>query len=366
MHTIKIARSASATYAATANWTSGSTVDCESRSVNSKCRGFTIVELLVSIGLIGVLLSLTAPAVMNAVEQARKTRCSNNLRQFGVAMNAVEAQFKAFPPVRDEQLIMDQTANTPIGRGFRLQTSPHISLLGPLGLTTIADQLRIQDDDFGYGDPMSSGLNSNLLTVRIPVFLCPSVDSSPGVTTYFMSNGTCPSNARIDSGDVRTSALRGVFSTGKGRRASEIVDGLSNTVAFSERITGDRDHTNYSPWRDIAAFGGEVTPLPDVVKTKCENLGSPIHKHLSFAGVGWLFGELGVTCYNHILPPNSKTPDCTQSGTTFGGPSVITARSLHDGGVFCLLVDGSVSFISEGIDVYVWRAMGTIDGGELQ
>ncbi len=328
------------------------------------CRGFTIIEVLVTIGLIGVLISLLIPAVMVSLEKARKIGCSNNLRQFGTAMSIVEGQFKAFPPIRQEKFTVNPGSPSTVARGFPLQTSPHVTLLSALELTSIADQIRIDNETFGLGDPMTSEVNAHLLDLRIPVFVCPSTDSLPGSTTYLMSNGTCPSNARIETEEVHTSALRGMFSPGGGRRAAEVVDGLSNTVAFSERITGDGNHSNYTPWRDIAGFELQTQPLPDSMKSRCKSLHTPIVNHLSFCGVGWLFGELGLTCYNHVLAPNSAIPDCSQSGTRFGSPSVVTARSLHDGGVFCLFVDGSVLFINQEIDEIAWRSIGTIDGGE--
>ena len=66
-----------------------------------------------------------------------------------------------------------------------------------------------------------------------------------------------------------------------------------------------------------------------------------------------------MTLYNHVLSPNSTIPDCY----TGHGPK--TARSLHPGGVNVLFADGSVYFVSNTIDLGLWRSLGTMDGNDI-
>ena len=60
--------------------------------------GFTLVEILVVMAVIGVLVAIMLPAIQKARESARKTQCANNLKQIGLAMHAYLNNHKAFPP----------------------------------------------------------------------------------------------------------------------------------------------------------------------------------------------------------------------------------------------------------------------------
>jgi hypothetical protein len=136
-------------------------------------------------------------------------------------------------------------------------------------------------------------------------------------------------------------------------------------VFFSERSVGDQNKSQYTPSRDVVlAVGGNLL-LPDDAAQACQLTLPAVTRHASYAGASWLFGGYAHTCYNHVLTPNSRTPDCAAGGeVSANGPGAFTARSVHSGGVFVLLGDGSARFVSESINQDVWRALSTIDSGE--
>lgn len=102
----------------------------------------------------------------------------------------------------------------------------------------------------------------------------------------------------------------------------------------------------------------------DDAVTICSNA-PPSTPEESRSGESWFFSGFHFTGYNHCTTPNSPVPDCSfTSGTepihnrTIKS-GVFTARSRHSGGVNCLLMDGSMRFLGDSIDIQVWRALGT-------
>lgn len=83
---------------------------------------------------------------------------------------------------------------------------------------------------------------------------------------------------------------------------------------------------------------------------------------------GWPFGFYSATLYNHVATPNWKGFDCGNWSAIIDAPGehgIVSARSMHVGGVTVQMGDGSTRFVSENIDLGVWRALGTRAGGEV-
>jgi hypothetical protein len=298
------------------------------------------------------------PAVQQARERSRQAACTNNLRQLGAAMHQFESARGRFPPVKAD---LHPVFPPPAPRLVN-PVSPHYWLLPYLDLAVLHDEVQLVGELWEIPPPAGSR-NAAVLQHEIAVFLCPSDGGVPGATSYPMCAGTSPNLHRTLDVPPPNSARHGMAS---GRRAADVTDGLSHSAAFSERLLGDRDASHYSPDRDIAAMPSCGLRLPDDVVNACQNLVTTTSPHFSGTGIGWLFKNYGLTLYNHVLTPNSRTPDCQCNGLPggTGGNGAYSARSLHPGGVFVLYGDGAVRFVSENIDLTVWRASATIDAGD--
>lgn len=329
-------------------------------------RGFTIVELLVSIAIIGVLMALLLPAVQSVREGSRQVECRNRLHNFGIAMHAFESSHRHFPPRFHERDVVDSHRNPLTIIPHSHAVSPHYSMLPQLDLAALQAEFVIDGDEWlDIAGQITSTLNQPRMERLIPAFLCPSDSSENASTNYMMNSGTSGQTGYTTPGHSppNTAAL-GIL-TSDGMRPSQIADGLSNTAAMSERILGDRDPTRYTPARDVASLlVGPLTLLPDDFIAMCQTA-TPQSNHSSLTGYGWLYAYLGRTLYNHILEPNSKIPDCTRIDSGLGHLGSVSPRSWHPGMVHLLMCDGSVKTINDGIDRTVWRAIGTSQSHEV-
>ena len=203
------------------------------------------------------------------------------------------------------------------------------------------------------------GPNFTVAEVWVDAFICPSdfnrMPSWPwGQVNYRSCNGSTWSG-RVGDGMFGQSTRIG---------PANVRDGLSNTAAMSERLRGHDDFENVdvtsdqfrlaAPWTE-AAFTEWCASLSDA-----EAIALPKHYSNATAGLTWLEGNMSWTRYNHVLTPGSKT--CI-NGVTWNGV-IMTAGSRHAGGVGLLLGDGSVRFVKRTVSPPIWRALGTIAGGE--
>jgi prepilin-type N-terminal cleavage/methylation domain-containing protein len=284
--------------------------------LKKKCTGgFTLVELLVVIAIIGVLIALLLPAVQAARESARSTQCKSSLRQVAIAVHTYHDTQGRLPA--------GWIANTPTGSpgwGWMVSLLPQI------------EQNALHDNLIKRNLPIADPANQQAREQVIPLLLCPS-DGSP---RKFFLGGPGGPGVTVDDGPPLFLAARasyvGVFGTldveddpaaGDGVfyflsdvRFSDIVDGLSNTAIVGER--GSK-------------YGGSM--WQGVVGTATEGLERNV--------------GTGDHTPNH---PAHHFDDFT---------------SFHPSGVHFVLADGSIRRVDDQIQVAVYRALLTRNGGEV-
>lgn len=303
--------------------------------------GFTLIELLVVIAIIAVLIALLLPAVQQAREAARRTQCRNNLKQFGLAIHNYHDTYNCIP-------IADVNGtSTPI--------SAHARLLPGMDQAPLFGLI-----DFNV--PYNHANNATVRMVQIGTFVCPSnVDSLPaslgGRNTYYWNAGN--GIVMYDSGATGQPAANGIIYHNRRIGFNNITDGLSNTAAMAEKMTGDGSNGTASPRTDTFQ-PGTYPNTPDEALQQCNAI-DPTNTGLqgySNVGAPWLQQYHSTNQYNHVLPPNGRS--CMYPP----GRIATTANSQHVGGVHMMLCDGSVRFVSENIDLNTWRALGSVSGGE--
>jgi hypothetical protein len=171
-------------------------------------------------------------------------------------------------------------------------------------------------------------------------------------SNYVANNGTgTVGYGLIASGD-------GLF-TQRPIAIGEVVDGLTNTAAFSESILGNGQVPSSGSSPDPRFVVLEVPGGNDTTPAECEAASGTWSAK---RGGKWIDGHYGNTLYNHYYGPNARNWDC---GNGSHNKALSTARSYHVGGVNVALAGGSVRFIANAISLDTWRALSTRAGQEV-
>lgn len=331
-------------------------------------QGFTLIECLVVISIVGILFGLTLAAVQSARAASRRLQCADNLRQISLGIYGFQSSRSYFPPAAPYEILDGMPA---LPRFY----SPLLQILPFLDQGPLYQSLNFTRR-YDRGD---SPENETARSIRVSIFICPS-DSSKllhgpdGPNSYRSNLGPTPYfwDTTTSWGGRYPGGGGGAFPAGYHIGPSDFLDGLSNTAMESEKLLGRDDQRVFDPIRDYWCIGTYPSWVPSgrELIQMCQDLPTPNPPHGSRSGRTWYAAGFDTTWYNHMLPPNSLVPGCTVNGATQGPDSCASygglfgASSGHAHGVNTLFADGSVHFVKDSVSISVWRALATRAGGE--
>lgn len=353
--------------------------------------GFTLIELMIVILIIGILLAMIFPVVNSVMEEARQTSCQNNLRQIGIALQNHRTTRGGFPKNEvggSESEEGDCEGGYYSWLAYLLPSLGQEELYGSIDFSeSMADNCDESASDGSIGE---DHVNALAAARDIPLLRCPSDDAAgsnaavmgtadPASDSY-VGNAGWPSNATGYSGERKTPAQHnGVIAlvhpranipwmAKRGVRSRLIRDGESNTAAVSERLIQQGNTISEIRESDIRIQSFHITDSERTLSQmadRCDE--SETHSdpgESAYIGRSWISGwsRTGPT-YMHVKTPN--TINCHFGGDETGD-RLITPSSNHRGGVNLLMAGGSVHFVNDEIDRKIWWAIGSRDGRERE
>jgi prepilin-type N-terminal cleavage/methylation domain-containing protein/prepilin-type processing-associated H-X9-DG protein len=299
--------------------------------MNNDQRGFTLVELLVVIAIIGILVALLLPAIQAAREAARRTQCTNCLKQMSLAI---------------QNHISSKSGKLPLGAPGQGKHALFTYLLPYMEEQALFDSIQLDKSTY-------DAANDTIRYTVIDGFICPSFPSVPvmrdnpsasangALTTYQGTGGafTIARQERLASPQYGDLPQNGTFRWGeKPRKLSDFTDGTSKTLLFGEFVHTDRLPGlyyelpgNIRPWM----LGAPLLANPDER--------APYTMKVAFYTPNTPIDRLAdLVPYNHL-----------------------PMGSFHPGATNFALLDGSVDVVSDDVDLDVYKYAYTINGDEV-
>lgn len=361
--------------------------------------GFTIIELLIAIGIISLLFALTLVAIQSARESSARIGCQNNLRQIGIALSQYASDYRVYPP-----MVIWAKRGEPLGReivpvgcidrvavGLAPDAEPDpahanwiMMLLPQLGEMPLYRTIN-------FARPVSDDENATARAQPVPILRCPSdIYNNPenafcrglqvGLTTNIYARGNYGINAGPDNDCVQPGTAEkpcqagfvapgnlltenqqvwgsGLAGINKAFGPHDVADGLSRTVIVDELRAGVHPLDPRGVWA-LGQVGSSATARHG----RFSDAGKPNHHNphgeeimgctalVDEVGAGFLMKE-NMPCYQPYVRDIEVN---VQAG----------ARSMHPGVVNVLYCDGAVAFIDDEVDYLVWHATHTRNGAD--
>ncbi len=333
-------------------------------SRNRRRSGFTLIELLVVIAIIATLIGLLLPAVQKIREAASRLKCSNNLKQIGLAVANYESTHKKYPPGG----VVGYPLAPPPGNGSGFSTFAFI-------LPELEQENLYRQINFGADADQQI---ASVLAASVPIYQCPSdfmndVPPTIGCTNYRVNFGTSFVDGYADSDPTSVNTTmappNGGFFLNRKYTYGDFPDGASNTACASEHVKGDFSNGISTPEADTYLAAGSPTDIPTAMASCAAVDTTNLANQFDSMAGAWIIGAPTYTFqpstatsgatqthYYHSFPPNSRS--CYFQPLR----AVTVANSGHSQGVNLLMFDGSVHFVGNSISLQTWQALGTRNG----
>jgi prepilin-type N-terminal cleavage/methylation domain-containing protein/prepilin-type processing-associated H-X9-DG protein len=366
--------------------------------------GFTLVELLVVIAIIGVLIALLLPAVQAAREAARRSQCTNNAKQFVIALHNYHDTTKALIPLRCT-FGSPGTNKCDLWGGiialfpYMEQGAAYDALVAKMGKFTAGSTTNgvrpWENVEGGWGTP-------DPRNGKITTLICPSDPGSSYATgnpwavagsgsfrtNYFLCLGDGMNDANaVNPGSATDIRSRSIFNAMRWKNLGACLDGTSNTIAIAESVRAyETDYVTSIKGGIVGTSDTTIHSDGNARISSCINQTDPGNKNEIASGKNTrtmrgcvLYATPGISGFHTVLPPNSLSCSSAGIGNFLGSWGIFSAQSYHSGGVITGFFDGSVSFISDTIncgnssaaqvligksEFGVWGGLGTPEGKE--